>query len=88
MIPETQYAFTGDMATFECATDTKEYGLSFTVSGGVSHYPTVKISSGGGQRATTSFVVTAENNGSYVRCFGDNGVDFVATSRAFGYAQG
>ena len=88
IVPTTRYVWINQTATFTCATNVTGYELSFSVSGGVAHVPTLMDLPGGGQLATTSFTVTSDNNGTIVRCLADNGAELMASDPGFAYGQG
>ena len=81
-VPTTQYVWINQTATFTCATNYK-YTLTFSSSNDV---PLIQQEDQGG--ATASFIVTADNNGTSVRCIAYSGSTPLHTSLAYAYAQG
>ena len=83
IVPTTQYVWINQTATFECATSDSSYSLDFSIPG-VPFIPSGDVNS----MITASFTVTADNNGTGVRCQADDGDDFQRTERVYAYAQG
>ena len=81
--PETQYVYVNDTATFECATDVTEIGLSFVT------YPLVmgSVSSSTGM-ISLNLTATSEVNGTNVTCNATTDHNTNLTEPAYLYIQG
>ena len=86
IVPTTQYVWINQTATFTCATNVTGYILFFSIPASVDHIPTVTDLPGGGLLATTSFIVTSDNNGT--SGLAEDATDIQFTTKVFAYAQG
>ena len=75
--------------TFECATDSTGYSLSFSYDKSVATTFKQANLPGGGIKVTTTFIVTSANNETSLRCIADDSVNTpMLTSLVYVYAQG
>uniref|UniRef100_A0A1X7SV27 Fibronectin type-III domain-containing protein n=2 Tax=Amphimedon queenslandica TaxID=400682 RepID=A0A1X7SV27_AMPQE len=80
IVPVTQYVYANDTVTFECATNTTQFGLFFVTNPSVAG----SIYTSGGM-ASLTLTATSEVNGTEVTCIVHNGA---TTEPAYLYVQG